>query len=689
MGGVGWAVTLVSLLLLEGCATLIGGQRPLERDGKTYGVTQGAFRGRWWNCYERGSSYLEGGFYAEAVKDFRAALQNRPQDQLWPRTYGLHFLPAYFPNRELGIAYYHQGQIREGTAQLELSLRQRYSARAAFFLNEARRRLLQDTGGDNAPPTVEITAPSGGVPVGTTQVEIAGTARDDSYVAAISVAGHPFDVKVSAPEVPFRDKVTLQPGQNDIEVSVTDLTGKTTVRQVSVDADLDGPIVSFDTPVTFPGTVRGVVSDPSGVSFLRIVGKDAGLVPGPSGAQQFSVDLAREELTPPLRYECADRLGNVTAGVLPLDVMVLSDRLPEVAFAGYSEPVVDLGNGLRALVVNRRVVAVAKAQEPSSGLTVSMDNLQDGQQYFMDEIVVTLNVQAPNPIGYVELNGEKVPMIPARNSLHVSRKVRLSAGANQLVAKASDTQGGSGADQKTVERAPNALEMNKEKLGIAFLGAVLRDGAAPDPDAEYIISELAATKAVQKRFRVVDREEIQQILAEQNLSAALASKSGKLALGKLVPAEIMLSARIRRDQDSIEIVLEGTSTETAMRVLPQVDVAGPAAELDRLIADLGVRLVQELPRVEGQVLQWNSPEITMDLRANQGIRDSLKCIVFNRTPVVNPQTGATLGFKPVIVCEGLINNVSERFSTADALSTEEQPDVAQYPIQPGQFVVIK
>jgi len=179
------------------------------------------------------------------------------------------------------------------------------------------------------------------------------------------------------------------------------------------------------------------------------------------------------------------------------------------------------------------------------------------------------------------------------------------------------------------------------------------------------------------------------VLAEQDLSAALASKKSKLALGKLVPAEMMITMRVRRDQESIEIVLEGASTETAVRTLPQVDVAGPYAELDRLIEDLGVRLVQEVPRAQGTVMQWASPEITMDLNATQGVRDGLKCVVFRTENVVNPNTGEVLGAKPIIVGEGLIDSVSQRFSTAQALPTEENPDVAKLPIEPGQYVVIK
>ena len=677
---------------LTGCASLDldSGQKPCVSNGVTYGVTKGTFRGRWWNYYERGRSFLDGGFYDEAARDLDAAVRGRSRDQFWARTYGLHLVPDYFPNRELGIAYYHQDKIEESVKQLELSLSQCYTARTAYYLGEARRKWLETTGKDTATPVINITAPAAGAPVGGTQVELRGVVRDDTFVAGITINGEVVDVRVSAPEVSFSQVVPLRPGQNTVEIAARDLTGKTSSSSIPIVGDADGPMVSFDGPVAVPGALRGVVFDPSGVASMQVSGKPANLTQEANGTVVFNVSLVRDDLKPPVRYECADELGNVTTGTLPLDLLVLSERVPDVILAAGASPIVSLGHGLLGLLINGQLAAVAAAPAPAKGVQVAIANLEDGQQYFADEIVVALNINGENPIQGVELNGEPVQTIPGRNSLHVCRKIRLNEGENQLLAKATDQQGASGTDQKTVQRQVSAIEMDKGKLAIAFLGA-LTTGENPKlaEDAEYILYKLGSSKPVQKRFTVVDRAMIKDVLAEQDLSAALASKKSKLALGKLVPAEMMITMRVRRDQESIEIVLEGASTETAVRTLPQVDVAGPYAELDRLIEDLGVRLVQELPRAQGIVMQWASPEITMDLNATQGVRDSLKCLVFRTENVVNPNTGEVWSAKPIIVGEGLIDSVSQRFSTAQALPTEENPDVAKLPIEPGQYVVIK
>ena len=102
---------LLSLLWVPyfiGCA-----QQPADtgfvKDGKQYGIVKsGTFRHRWWNYFERGLSYADGGFYPDAIADFKEAVRQREKDQRRARTYGMHFID-YFPHRELGIVYYFSG----------------------------------------------------------------------------------------------------------------------------------------------------------------------------------------------------------------------------------------------------------------------------------------------------------------------------------------------------------------------------------------------------------------------------------------------------------------------------------------------------------------------------------------------------------------------------------------------------
>ncbi|NIO21081.1 MAG: hypothetical protein GTN76_10165, partial [Candidatus Aenigmarchaeota archaeon] len=127
-------------------------------------------RGRWWNYYDRGSVYLTYGHYEKAHEDFAKAIVKRSRDTWDARTYGMHFID-YFPHRESGVTYYLEGKQEMNKADkeelferaiysLEISLSQEESSRAKFYLNQARRSLLQVTQKrDKIPPKIYVRKP--------------------------------------------------------------------------------------------------------------------------------------------------------------------------------------------------------------------------------------------------------------------------------------------------------------------------------------------------------------------------------------------------------------------------------------------------------------------------------------------------------------------------------------------------
>ena len=67
------APALLVSLISTACAVE---KAPVYReDGVEYGVVDGLFRSRWWNYYERGCSYAEGGYWEDAEADFKKALK--------------------------------------------------------------------------------------------------------------------------------------------------------------------------------------------------------------------------------------------------------------------------------------------------------------------------------------------------------------------------------------------------------------------------------------------------------------------------------------------------------------------------------------------------------------------------------------------------------------------------------------
>ena len=149
------AAILAVYVLLAGCASKENAN--YQHEGVQYGTTKGVFHGRWWNYYERGSSYLSGKYYAEAMSDLRQALAGRGSDTWRARTYGLHFV-EYFPNRELGVAYFEQGNLEEAERYLEISLKQIDTERAHYYLDLVKKaRIANGSLKDESEPEVDTT----------------------------------------------------------------------------------------------------------------------------------------------------------------------------------------------------------------------------------------------------------------------------------------------------------------------------------------------------------------------------------------------------------------------------------------------------------------------------------------------------------------------------------------------------
>lgn len=91
----------------------------------------------WFRLYQQGKSLMQAKKYELAVNKFYAALQVKGNDLEHVRTYGMHFI-AYYPNRELGIAYYFLGQKKRALKFLTKSLRMSATPRARKYFQKLR-----------------------------------------------------------------------------------------------------------------------------------------------------------------------------------------------------------------------------------------------------------------------------------------------------------------------------------------------------------------------------------------------------------------------------------------------------------------------------------------------------------------------------------------------------------------------
>ncbi|MCD6288415.1 MAG: hypothetical protein J7M12_04800, partial [Candidatus Hydrogenedentes bacterium] len=581
-----------------------------------------------------------------------------------------------------GIAVLRQGRVSEAVDELETSYRDQPSARAALYLNEARMVQVRDSGADKTSPALRIMAPEPPARVAGTTVEIVGVARDDTYVRSVYAGGRRYPLRVARKEVEFSCPVNLDPGENLVAVRAKDIVGRTTTVSVSIYSDLDGPTISFDSPAGSRRIVRGVVYDPAGIKFVRINGVSARIIDKQDGGPvEFETDRVVTGRDASIHYECADALGNVTRGSIPppdggigrRDVW--RPRIINALWTGGSAP--------------RPILAVQKAVVADDRPRVRFTNVLDGQRYFADSIIVGVDVFGASPVETVTMNGYPLDTIPGRRVQHLSRRVSLAHGPNEIAVVATDTKGRTTENRLTVERVLTAIETPANRLNVAVVGNIAR-GVNPATDAERaaIVTDFSSELKYRDRFTLLDRSLLPEVITEQTLSASLASMTDRLALGKMIPAELMFVTRSHRDSESIEIVLFAVSTETGV-VVTRLDVAGRLAgpdDIETLARNLAEMAVQEFPRVQGDIRVLDPPAgFRSTLSRMDGVRKSMKCLVWRYgDEVIDPVTGKSMGRDIDTLGEAIISTVTDKYSVAELVKPN-----GKHVIKVGDHVITK
>lgn len=153
----GLAAVILSALIIGGCGARAD-VAPKTVDGIAYGVTREPFRERWWQYCERGVSWANGGFWAEAESDLRQCLALRRTDARRARTYGMHFVQC-FAHRELGAVLIELSRLDEAESELQLSMAHEPSAKAEFLLHRIRQVRSQEAVASPHPVVIDPTAP--------------------------------------------------------------------------------------------------------------------------------------------------------------------------------------------------------------------------------------------------------------------------------------------------------------------------------------------------------------------------------------------------------------------------------------------------------------------------------------------------------------------------------------------------
>ncbi|VGO11887.1 hypothetical protein PDESU_00435 [Pontiella desulfatans] len=590
----------------------------------------------WWNYYERGTHYLQQGKVALAREDFERSLGIRtgakygfPQDMWRAKTYGMHFLDHYFPNRELGICLYELGETDEARRLLEKSLEQEPSGRAKFYLNKVRADLNTSTQLPN--PTVTAKANTQGEWTNKKSVSLSVSSEAKGYIKDVAINKERQFIELAALAYQTTQEIKLRSGMNEIPVQVADLNGRKTTTTVRIRADWEAPVISVDRIMVFPGhwVAHCICSDNGSLQTITLNGKT--LLTNSRGetktAHPFEVRFDQAN-SPTL--VAVDMAGNRIEETF-------SPKLTKTALNKYGDP--SHSQGLESGFLFASTTAETDRQPPY----LKVDGAGRTHTVFDEEFYIDGLARDGSGIASLTLNGEELLYSETKNpqSSRFGRRVSLNPGTNTYSIVAMDPMGNKTSKELTVVSKEPEYEQEEYRLTVG-LPPLVSDTTSLGPLVRsYMLGELQRSPM---RFQLVARNEgWDYILQEQKLSmSGLSDPNFALRISKMLPAELLLRGFL---------VEHGNGTTVQLRVLdsakgniiqaPDVYLGGND-DVEYEVAGLIMKLKQHFPVVTGKVLDVAGSKVTIDIGKNQGVNQWSKFVVLHADPPDEPLAETTV-----------------------------------------------
>ncbi len=536
---------IMLLLLLCGCFP----PRPVcVKDGKKYCVTDGTFGYEWFDYYERALSCMEGEFYQQALSDLDEAIKQRFKDKRMAKTYGMH-LRDYFPHREKGLVYYLTGEYGNARQELELSVQDEKSAKAFFYLDKVRKKIMELEKEAVSSPYITVTTRSGKDEIWTRDdpVMVSGTAEDRQYVSEINLAGKSVFLEFSGQRVEFEEKLILSQGRHEIEIIARNLLNGAATQRIIINVDRSGPVIilgKFDPDIG----LQGYIYDESGEISLLADDKNIPVLKGKEAG--FSVPV--KPGTQSVKLLATDKLGNQTRADVTLEMLAESDSRNSEYFP---HPL---------LLAQRASNTATDARENNSRYLkpeIILNGLHDKKTVFTEIISVKGQVSGKTDIEEVLINNTQVHRKPGR-IIFFNHSVRLNIGENRIAIRARDESGRETVKKITIVRQiPEVLRPEYRRIFITHLFQSYSSGHTDRKTQEGVLFQYLFLERLtgRNRFQVALDKELEKKFHTQEFNPDRITKARK----KLQADPLMLTGYIYNTRNGVEIVAQIIDMETS------------------------------------------------------------------------------------------------------------------------------
>jgi len=206
-----------------------------------------------------------------------------------------------------------------------------------------------------------------------------------------------------------------------------------------------------------------------------------------------------------------------------------------------------------------------------------------------------------------------------------------------------------------------------ERLSIAVLPFESKGigGALGNID---LLDKLIAGFVNTNRFKVIERAQLEKILAEQKLGlSGILDASTAAQIGKGIGVDAVVCGSVTQGGNAVTIDARLIDTETAAIMTARDAFSNGISlpSLSQMISDLAAKIKMDFPLVNGYVIGVQGDKITIDIGNKHGLKKGTKCHIYREgAPIVHPVTNVVIGKKIDESCEVQINEIFDAYSVA-------------------------
>ncbi|MBL7994065.1 hypothetical protein JNM05_01725 [bacterium] len=232
---------------------------------------------------------------------------------------------------------------------------------------------------------------------------------------------------------------------------------------------------------------------------------------------------------------------------------------------------------------------------------------------------------------------------------------------------------------------PSKVTQVGSRLSIAVLPFTTKGQAANGGES---VTEKMITQLVNmRRFRVIERGAIDQVIKEQNFGMSdMADEQAAVKVGKIAGADAIVLGSVNVETGFAKVSARLIDTETSETIVARDEKSDltSTAMVEGLVEKVAVNIYNDLPLVEGFVVSVEAGLIYLDIGTLVGVRKGSKCVAYREgDPIKHPVTKEVLGKRVTKLCELVVIEVQEKLAVSKIVGKAEGD------LKVGDRVVVK